>query len=315
MNTLSSYSDYDGLIKILNSFYSVNIEEIHLHREMIGHVYFARNRQKRFVLKLYRSFNTEQALQSVVIIEYLRKNDYPVVAIVPTEAGTPHIELTALEGQCIGVLFEYIEGSDPNLETEITSIGKQVGELHRLMETYTKPLIRRGKEFYIDRFIRDLRKLEYCPARIRELEQYGTELWASMERMPTSFCHGDLHSGNMLQTEPGQYVLFDFDIASRAYSVIDVATLTDASDFNHLDEAAYDATTATFERFYKGYSQMRTIGEAEIATMFDFIAIRHYELIATITECQGLDDLSQPFLDQQFEWLMKWRTICSRKRS
>jgi hypothetical protein len=54
---------------------------------------------------------------------------------------------------------------------------------------------------------------------------------------------------------------------------------------------------------------------SEIDAIFDFIPIRHYELIATITECQSLTSLSTAFLDEQYDWLLRWRELCERKRS
>ncbi|WP_162265442.1 phosphotransferase [Abyssisolibacter fermentans] len=314
MNKLNLYYDCDNLIKILNNCYKLNFKEIYLHREMIGCVYFAKNSRKKYVLKIYRQFNTEQALQSIEVIQFLKKNNYPVVSIIPTEVGSLYIKLNIPEGQCIGILYDYIEGIEPNFSTEITNVGQQIGELHNLMIKYPNPLIKRDKEFYIDRYVAILQKLHYSSVKIKELESYGNEIWSNIKRLPNGFCHGDLHSGNMLQTKLNKYILFDFDIVSYSYSIIDVATLSNDTGFNQLDESTYDSTKKMFERFYQGYSKKRTINDIEIAAIFDFIAVRHYELIATITECQGLNSLSQSFLDEQFEWLMKWRDICNRKR-
>lgn len=308
MNRLKSYADFTGLINILNATYQLGLSQIHLHREMIGHVYFAEAGTSRYVLKLYRPNNTSQALQSIEIIQYLNRQNYPVAPIIPAEDSRLHIDIAGPDGDCTGILFSYIQGKEPELETEITQIGEQTGELHKLMQEYTKPLIRRGKEFYIDRYIDILAQMNYSPERIKELSDYGSELWSRMEKLPNGFCHGDLHSGNIIQNQRNYY-LFDFDIASDSYSVIDVAALSNKTNFNRLEESAYADTIRMFERFYAGYSRKRSLSNAEIACIFDFIPIRHYELIATITECQGLNGLKQSFLDQQYVWLMQWRTI------
>ena len=314
LNRLYSYSDYNNLLKILNGFYNIDLSEIHLHREIIGYVYFTKNSKKTYVLKLYRNFNTEEALQSIEIIQYLKHNNYPVVSIVQSEIGSLYIRLNVPQGQCIGILFEYIEGVEPNLRREISHIGHQVGELHNLMKKYPNPLIERGKEFYIDRFISMAKRVHYPSEKVKELEIYGEEIWSNIKRLPKGFCHGDLHSGNMLKTKSDEYVLFDFDIASYSNTIIDVATLSNDTNFNILDESQYDSTIKKFEKFYQGYSKKRSLSDVEIVSIFDFIAARHYELIATITECQGLNSLDESFLDQQFDWLMKWRTICNRRR-
>jgi Ser/Thr protein kinase RdoA (MazF antagonist) len=303
------------LLIILNASYPVQIEQLHLHREMIGRVYVASGASGRYILKVYRSFHTVNALSAMEIILYLQSKQYPVAAIVPTRSNESHITLWTSREPEIAVLFDYIHGQEPVIEGEIERIGRQVGCLHRIMRDYSGDLIPRGKEFYVDRFISMLRALSYNPVRIDELEAYGDELWSRMKRLPVGFCHGDLHTGNMLQCEPGKYTLFDFDAAGRASAVVDAATLCDASNFNHFDESAYDRTLRRFERFYTGYSRECTFNQGEIDAIFDFIPIRHYELIATITECQSPTSLSTAFLDEQYDWLLRWRELCERKRS
>jgi len=281
---------------------------------MIGIVYFVENSKRKYVLKIYRHFNTNQALQSIEIIQYLKMNNYPVVSIIPSVEGSLYFDLSLPEGRCIGILYDYIEGIEPNLKIEITDVGQQVAELHNIMEKYPHPLIKRGKEFYIDRFIIMLRKLNYSPMKIKELDEYGNELWNNIKKLPNGFCHGDLHSGNILQGKTNEYTLFDFDIAAYSYSIIDVSTLSNDTNFNKLDESTYQSTMENFNRLYKGYSTKRLLSDLEITSIFDFVAVRHYELIATITDCQGLNTLSNSFLDQQYEWLMKWKTICNSKK-
>lgn len=313
MDKLNSYSDYAELLRLLNVCYGLSLEDICLHREMIGRVYYAKSGEKGYVLKLYRPFNTEQALQSISILEYLRLKDYPAVTVVPTADSSLFLELSAPDGQCVGVLYDFVQGTEPDLCAEISQVGRQVGELHRLMEQFPKDLVRRGKEFYIDRFLTILQQLEYPDARVKELSDYGREMWARIEQLPKGFCHGDMHSGNMLQTGPGVYILFDFDVSSMASPVVDVASLSNKTHFNRYEESSYEVTVQELDRFYQGYSLNRILSDAEIAAVFDFVAVRHYELIATITECQGLEGLSESFLNQQYEWLMNWRNLCIQK--
>jgi Ser/Thr protein kinase RdoA (MazF antagonist) len=117
----------------------------------------------------------------------------------------------------------------------------------------------------------------------------------------------------MLRNDRNEYVLFDFDVASRAYSVIDVATLSDASDFFTFCDEAYDNTSRRLERFCQGYSRERTLTDAEMTAVFDFIAVRHFELIPTIVECQGVS-LATDYIDRQYAWLMNWRELCAKNR-
>jgi Ser/Thr protein kinase RdoA (MazF antagonist) len=304
------------LLAPLNTYYPVKIERLLLYRQMIGQVYIASGASGLLILKVYRSFHSENALSAIEIIQYLHSQGFPVPAIIPTRTGETHIRIATPEGSAVAVLFEFVEGTEPVVECEIGRFGQQVGWLHRLMRDYPGTLIRRGKAFYIDRFITVLRKLAYDSQRVDHLSAYGEELWSRMERLPVGFCHGDLHSGNMLQ--PGRkqpFTLVDFDVASQAYAIIDAAALCDASDFNQYEESAYAGTVHLIERFHPGYRKECSLSDLELSCIPDFIAIRHYELIATITECQGLDSLSVSFLDEQYDWLMRWCEVCERRRS
>lgn len=301
-----------GLRAVLNACYAVCIDRLWLHREMIGHVYICEGGGKRYVLKRYRPIETENALRSIEILQYLKQQDYPVVTIVPTRSGASHCMMDTPQGPSVGILFDYLDGPEPERDAEVAAIARQVGRLHQVMEAYPQPLLRRGKDFYVDRYIAILQALDYPPGRIDDLAAYGGECWSRIERLPAGFCHGDLHTGNMRRLAQGRYVLFDFDAASRTHALIDIATLCDASDFNRFDEAAYDRILRVFERFYQGYRCEREISDAEAAAIFDFIPVRHYELIATITQCRG-ETLSRALLDEQYDWLMRWRDLCERR--
>jgi Ser/Thr protein kinase RdoA (MazF antagonist) len=313
MNTITSSADTAHLRDILNTCYPIRVDQVHLHRDMIGYVYIAASISQKYVLKLYRPFDSENALRSIGILEYLKQQDYPVVSIVPTRTGDSHVVIDTPHGESVAVLFDYLDGPEPDLQTEIVELARQVGRLHQVMETYPHPLPRRGKDFYVARYLSIMQKMDYPANRISDLGAYGSECWSRIERLPAGFCHGDLHTGNMRHTAPGCYVLFDFDIASRTHTLIDIATLCDDSDFNRFDAAAYDRTRQVFERFYQGYRQEREMSDAEIAAIFDFIPVRHYEIIATIVQCQGLEELSYAFLDEQYDWLMRWKELCEGK--
>jgi Ser/Thr protein kinase RdoA (MazF antagonist) len=312
LNTLTSFVETHRLRDILNS-YPVHFDQIHLHRDMIGYVYIAEAGTNKYVLKLYRPSGTENAMRSIGILEYLRQQDYPVVSIVPTRANLSHVVIDTPQGSSVAILFDYLDGPEPDLKTEIVEVARQVGLLHQTMETYPHPLLQRGKDFYADRYLGILQALGYPTSRIRDLAVYGSECWARLERLPAGFCHGDLHTGNMRRSAAGRYMLFDFDVASRTYPLIDIATLCNGSDFNRFDAAAYDRTRQIFELFYQVYRQVREISAAETAAIFDFIPIRHYEIIATISQRQGIEKLTRAFLDQQYDWLMRWRELCEQK--
>ncbi|MCL6602182.1 MAG: phosphotransferase [Paenibacillus sp.] len=306
--------EYNNLINDINRSYQINIEHIELHRDMIGKVYFLQSRDKRYVFKKYRSFKTNDALQTVRILDYLKENSYPAVSVVRTTQNESHIILGYHDDCCAGILYNYVEGAMPDGKIEAESIGKQLGELHNLMEIYPHKLIHRTKTDYIDDYISIMRELDFHSGKTLALVEYGNELWERITKLPRSFCHGDLHTGNMIRSQSGEYVLFDFDDSSGDYPSMDVAYMCDDTNFNHLHESMYDKTMRLYERFSSGYSKVRTLSDNESFAIFDFIAIRHFQIISRIVRCQGLQSVSKEFFDEQYDWLMKWQKLCIKKR-
>ncbi len=318
IKTLHSYPECGSLLDKINQHYKVGARKMYLYRDMIGSVYFLDGSSRKYVFKLFRCGDTDQALQSLDVVQYLSSNGYPVVSVLPTDSGEGYMLLNAPEGKRVGILYDFLEGAEPNLDTDSSAIGQQIAKLHNLMAVYPKPLVERGKDFFIDRFIAIMRQNEYDANKIGDLAQYGSQLWHRMEQLPNGFCHGDLHSGNMIELA-GKYILFDFDVASHAYPIIDVATLCDKTRFNHLDESAYENTRRMFDKFYLGYSRERTLSALETEALFDFIAVRHYELNATIISYRlplvGRHWSLTDTFDKQYKWLMKWKDLCDRRKS
>jgi Ser/Thr protein kinase RdoA (MazF antagonist) len=313
INIFASFSDCDNLVNLVNRLYPVKANQAILHREMIGHVYFLNNENNKYVFKLYRNLKSNDALQTIGILQYLEVNHFPVVSIVPTINGEMNVLMDSPDGICIGILFNYIDGMEPDDRKEIGKIGLQIGRLHNLMEAYPYQLLSRTKMDYIDDYISIMKENGYAPSRIAELEKYGAELWGRIGELPKGFCHGDLHTGNMLRSKTGNYVLFDFDDASGDYPLMDVAYLSDDTNFNVFDEKALIKTKHMFEEFYNGYSKERTLSIAEMNAISDFIAIRHYQIIARIVRCQSLQSLDEYFMNEQYEWLLSWKNLCEKK--
>jgi hypothetical protein len=53
------------------------------------------------------------------------------------------------------------------------------------------------KPFFIDRYIRCLREMNY--QRTDEFEDYGNLLWNRVKSFPRSFCHGDYHTEKLIR--------------------------------------------------------------------------------------------------------------------
>jgi len=316
--------DTNVLLGLINENYAVRGEGIRLHRESAGQVYYVDSPAGRKVLKLFRPTLTGEALQSAEIMEYLDGRGFPVVKIIPTLGGDTHIAVETPEGPCAAILYEFAKGRDigflhrwqsgkqPLIHPKAAQLGEAVGRMHRLMDEYPGALIRKGKARYIDDFIFALRRDGYDPGKIRDLEEYGNELWAAVDALPPGFCHGDMHTGNTAY-RGGVFTWMDFDRASLSRSVVDVGWLADGTDFNNFDDGAFDRSRRLLDALYEGYSKERPMTDAEIAAVLPSVAIIHYDLFGEFLNAWG-ETARTASIDEQHDWLMRWREACARAR-
>ena len=90
MEPIASYTDYRAMLEIVNAAYPICATRIHLHRDLIGRVYFIDAQDGKAVLKLYRPMDTDSALRTPSILEYLRGKDYPAASVIP-KIGRAHV--------------------------------------------------------------------------------------------------------------------------------------------------------------------------------------------------------------------------------
>lgn len=312
MITFYSPKDTDALVLLLREAYALPDAEVRLHRDWIGYVYTVKTQAAAYVLKLYRPFHTRFALNTVGILQYLEAREYPAARIVPAITGEAYVMVRTSAGDAVAMLYDLIAGEDPDVETDLVPIAAQTGILHRVMADYTGEILQHGKAHYIDRYLQILERIEFPQDKLADVITYGAALWERFEQSPRGFCHGDLHCGNMRRDNQKRYWLFDFDAACVAHPAADIATLCDRTDYFHLQEDAFAETQRALDLFMPAYERERgsALVEADVRAVYAFIAIRHYDIQATITDCQGY---TLQNLENQHRWLMDWRELCARK--
>ena len=305
-----SFDDLNSLSNILNRNFPVVVLKVEKLRDWIGYVYLVKCTDKMYIFKIYRHFHNENALNSIGIIQYLMEINYPVTRIVNTQDETPYIIINTQYGRHIAILFEYIKGVEPEKEIEIENIARQIGLLHNAMKNYRGSIVVHGKEYFITRYINLCEKIDLNTEKIMDLKRYGNELWDRIQKSSPGFCHADLHCGNMIRDKSGVYHFFDFDSACSAFSIIDVAVLSDDTDYFTFNIDDFDKTTVNIMRFTNGYNKECTVSDQDIKRVYDFIAIRHFDIQSTISECQGC---SKDLIENQHKWLMNWENLCEKK--
>lgn len=290
------------ILELLRKNYDININSITFNRKGGCISYIVNCDNEKCFLKIIDNAFLDTAIQSIDIQKYLIENDFPVPKIINTKDSSPYF----IYGNQLFVLYEYLDGVEPNLDNDAEEIGKLVGKLHELMSSYSSELTTHNKEFFVDRYIDILHKKHYPDEKINEYIKIGNSLWDCVKDLPYGFCHGDLHKGNLLQTADDKIYMLDFDTTCLAPQLFDIAVMCDTTDYFNLDKNKFHHTTEVFNQFMKLYSKYNQMN-FNIKQFHEFIALRHFQLQATIVEIYGLDCIDEEFINKQLKWIKQWR--------
>ena len=296
--------DEKTLQDILTLNYGIESPSLEFLREGGTTTYIVNGRSK-YLLKVIGSAFWGTAIQSVSIMRYMEGNGFSVPKTILTKRGETIFETEADGEKSLIVLMDFIDGDEPKLEKCASEVGRLVGRFHQLMEEYPSELVYRDKGFFIGRYLEFLRKKKY--PRIKEYEELGERLWDKVKNLPQGNCHGDLHRGNLLQNANGKIYLVDFDTACKAPVMFDVMVMCDMTDYFNLKQEDIELTKEVYREFLSGYVGYHKLSREEILSFPYWVAIRHFQLQATILEIYGMDCIDEGFIDGQLYWLNKWQ--------
>lgn len=292
-----------ALPTLLRERYGREDLSLRLLREGGGQTYLAEGGEKLLVKVIGPAF-AATVRRSAAVMRFLEERGFPVPKTVPTRSGEAMTELSADGGNRLVTVQEFIEGDEPDLTKRAEDVGALVGRLHVLLGQVPGPLAEHGKPFFIGRYLDFLRRKAY--PRLAAYEELGDRLWRQVEDQPPAVCHGDLHRGNLLEDGEGRIHVLDFDTVCRAPAMFDVSVMCDMTDYFRLKKADADTAEAVFERFLEGYLGVRSLSAAERRSFVSWVAVRHFQLQATILEIHGIDCVGERFLDAQLDWLGSW---------
>lgn len=290
------------ILELLRKNYDINMDSITFNRKGGCVSYIVNCDNEKYFLKIINNTFLDTAIQSINIQQYLIDNDFPVPKIIKTKDNLPYF----IYNNQLFVLYEYIDGVEPNLDDHAEKIGELTGKLHELMNSYSGGLTTHNKEFFVNRYIDILRKKHYPDEKLNEYIEIGNSLWDSIKDLPFGFCHGDLHRGNLLQTTDDKIYMLDFDTVCFTPQLFDIAVMCDTTDYFNFEVKEFHHTTEVFNQFMKSYSKYNQLN-FDIKQFYEFIALRHFQLQATIIEIYGLDCINEEFIDKQLEWIKQWR--------
>ena len=292
-----------ALLELLQAHYGLKNVTLQFLREGGSHTYLVEGETKYF-LKVIGTAFAKTSRQSVSIMRYLEAQDFPVPRTILTKSGEALLEASVNGENRLIVVQEYIDGEEPDLKTRADEVGELVGQLHNLLACYPEKLVSHDRQFFIGRYLDFLRQKKYL--RLAEYEALGEMLWKRVADQPKGNSHGDLHRGNLLEDAHGRIVLLDFDTVCCAPMMFDVMVMCDMTDYFHLQQPDIEITKNVYEQFLSGYRKQRSLSWKEQQSFADWVAIRHFQLQATILEIHGIDCVREKFVDAQLDWLEAW---------
>lgn len=299
--------DNEMILNTLRKYYSIEIETIEFLRTGGCTSYIVFCKDKKYLLKIINDAFMDTIQQSVDIMHYLELHEFPVPKIINTAMGQSILHVIHRGTKYLFIMYEFIYGDEPDINEKARDIGELIGKFHLIMQNYAGNLTVRGKPFFIDRYINIIKAKGYPKKEIEKYVELGNKLWESVKDLPCGYCHGDLHRGNLLITPKNELYILDFDTSCYAPRMFDIMVMCDTTNYFDFDPKGIDFTTLIFNQFLEGYSKYISLSDSEVKSFYDFIAIRHYQLQATIIEIYGLDCIDEHFIDKQLRWLQNWR--------
>ena len=298
----------ENITNILNEHYSVNFDRVELLREGGSKSYAAfSGNDKYFLRTIYPAF-FDTAMTGADVQVFLQSKGFPVPIIIFTKENSPYIKTT----DSLIILYEFIEGADSEPDKDAEAIGELLGRFHHVMKEYPGKLVKRGKQFYIGRYIDILRELQY--PRINEYIAYGDELWDKIKDLPMGYCHGDMYDGNIRKTPCGKLYIHDFDTSCEGFPMYDPTLICDKTQHFDFDERNYYKSNKIFERFIPEYKKYNALSQEETDAFHNLIAVQHYSTQATVMEIEGFDCIDSTDMDNQLDWLYRWREQCDNNK-
>ena len=294
----------ENIINMLNEHYALTFDRFELLREGGSISYAVFSGDDKYFLRVISPAFFDTAATGADIQVFLRNKGFPVPLIIFTKENLPYIKTN----DKLLILYEFIDGAECEPEQDAKKIGALIGKLHSSMKDYKGRLIKRDKQFYIGRYIDILRKVQY--PRVDEYIAYGDDLWEKIKDLPMGYSHGDMYCGNIHKTPEGKLYIIDFDTSCEGFPIYDLALICNRTDFFVYDESRLLNTKTTFEEMLPEYQKFNSISQSEINSFYDIIALYHFTLQATIMEIHGSNCVDSIFLDNQLDWLYRWRKQC-----
>lgn len=230
--------------------------------------------------------------------------------------------IVAPEGERPLALFTFANGNPPNYEEQAEEnaylYGMAVARIHAHTESFTSEHQRfdLSLEVLIDQSLKEIESLlSHRPEDWKYLLKFAGKLSGAIQDMHTKgvleqgFCHGDTHGWNAHIDERQQLTFFDFDCCGKGWREYDVATFFWGARIR-------DMHKKRCPNFLRGYTEVRQLSDASLASIPYFVAVRHIWLVGVHAAKRGVHGfgwMSDKYIDRQLKLWREMEAECFNK--
>jgi Ser/Thr protein kinase RdoA (MazF antagonist) len=270
-----------------------------------------------FFLRVYRYGSRSRAEidTELALLRHLERHGAHVSVPLARQDGGALTALDCPEGQRFAAVFTAAPGDPTDYQTcsEEAARGYAVAAaaVHGAAETFAGARVRLMLDLaeLLERPLRlMLAAIDHRAADAAYLEALGAALRDRVGRadgLTHGFCHGDLHPANA-NTRDGVVTLYDFDYCGWGFRAYDLAVFPWAFALN---DAPPDRIETLARAFLGEYMRHRPLGEADIAAIPAFVAIRQILLVGlnvSLGDRVGFGWMNDRFFDRQLKVLRDW---------
>lgn len=279
----------------------------------LSHTYLVKTEAQKYMLRIYRAGwrTPADVLYELDALRHLGRKGAPVSTPVQRRDGSLVRELAAMEGTRQAVLFTFAPGHEARADDEYPRrFGRAVAELYNAVDDFSSPHRRFPLDLghLLDQPLAAIRPfLAHRPDDWSYFQVLGEKLRARAEALPlknleTGFCHGDFHGGNA-HLEGETLTHFDFDCCGPGWRAYDIAVYRwSATPIRKRAEPRW-------AEFLDGYTDVRPLGELDLAATSIFVALRHLWWLGL--QCGnardwGIGRRDDRFFDRALTYLKTW---------
>lgn len=296
-----------------------NIKRCEFWNRGLSDIYFVQTATGTMVLRVSHHHWRSQTeiLFELNFLNFLKSQNLPVAAPLPTKAGEYTVAIDAPEGRRYATLFPFAPGGIAMGgwdEKQSQQLGEVVAQIHKVSHDFCGDHPRQSLDLaylldesmgFILPFFGDR------PEDLHFMEQTTEKIRIALEKLPKeepfwTVCWGDAHCGNVHFTEDNQITLFDFDQCGYGWRAFEIGKFFQGALTTGMRRQVREA----FIIGYESHTNFSSVEEAALQSLTQLAYIWSWRI-----SLENISLFSSSQLDRHYfiKRLERLKALCSRE--